>query len=85
MEGRTLNPFWLEMLWRGHGRRRAGSSHTCRQEEAAKISRWVEKGGESIREITQRLERKVRGSELKTAECHEKVKLSLTSSAEQRD
>lgn len=29
-----------------------GSSHTCRQEEAAKISRWVEKGGESIKEIT---------------------------------
>lgn len=84
-EGRRLTPFWPEVLWRGHGRRRAGSSHTCRQEEAAKISRWVEKGGESIKEITQRLERKVRGSEPKTAECHEKVKLSLTSSAEQRD
>lgn len=29
-----------------------GSSHTCRQEEAAKISRGVEKGGEAIKEIT---------------------------------
>lgn len=63
-----------------------GRAHpTCRQEEAAKISRRVEKGGESIKEITERLEGKVRGSEPKAAECHGEVKLSLTSSTEHRD
>lgn len=67
-------------------REETGRAHpTCRQEEAAKISRRVEKGGESIKEITERLEGKVRGSEPKTAECHGEVKLSLTSSTEHRD
>lgn len=52
----------------GHGRGPGqGSGHTSRQEEAAKISGGVEKGGENISEITERLERKGRGSEPKTA------------------
>lgn len=42
LELRGVTPF---LPCRGHGRVQ-GSSHTCRQEETAKISRWVEKGGE---------------------------------------
>lgn len=64
-EGRTVTP---PLPRRGHGRGPGqGSGHTSRQEEAAKISRGVEKGGESVKEITERLARKGRGSELKTA------------------
>lgn len=54
-------------------------SHTCRQEETAKISRWVEKGGETIKEITERLrEESLEEASRKQPKCHQKVKPSLT-------